>query len=208
MPGDLIQMNMHTWTASSSTTATGKSNTDDLVNDVLKTLNDLINEMSPVFFLHSMQNLQTAIEEFGQGMSGALACVSVDLQVVANGLSSAVSAFGATDKALANTFAHLETQLGYYTNTATSTTLPTPTTANRAALDAAYQQYYGLHPNGNTGANPLQQQDAKAFRDSVLGAAIGLGVVSVAGLVTSVSSAIEGGGILAALEILGIGALL
>lgn len=50
MSHDIIQMNMDTWTTSSSTTTTEKLNTDDLVSDLLKTLGDFVNELSPVFF--------------------------------------------------------------------------------------------------------------------------------------------------------------
>jgi hypothetical protein len=183
MPSDLIQMNMQTWTASSSTTATGKSHTDDLVSDLAKTLNDFFTEMAPIYFLNSTQSLQTALEEFGQGMNAALACVSIDLQVVSSGLASAVSAFGATDKALANTFAHLDAQLGYYTNTAASTTIPKPTAANLAALNAEYQQYYGANASGSagTGISVSQQQIQNSARvglglDSFLTALLIVGV--------------------------------
>ncbi len=115
-----LQVNTDTWSTSSTTTSTGKSNNDDLLNELLTTLGDFMNEMSPLFFLSSAQNLKTAIDDFGVGMSAALACVSVDLQVVASGLSSAAVAYATTDKAIANTFAHLDTQLAYYTNTTTS----------------------------------------------------------------------------------------
>lgn len=178
MSHDIIQMNMDTWTTSSSTTTTGKSHTDDLVSDLGKTLNDFFTDMAPVYFLSGMTNLQTAIEEFSQGMNAALACVSVDLQVVSSGLASAVSAFGATDKALADTFAHLDAQLGYYTNThvAANAVLPTPTAANMAALDTAYQQYNSLDLSGSTGIGISQQQ---AQNSAIAAGVTGVGVVTI-----------------------------
>ncbi len=131
-----LQVNTGTWSTSSSTTSTDKSYSDDLLNELLTTLSNFVNEMSPLFFLNSMHNLQTAIEDFGQGMSAALACVSVDLQVVASGLASAAIAYTATDKAIAETFAHLDTQLAYYTSTTSSVSLATPTAAQLAQLNS------------------------------------------------------------------------
>jgi hypothetical protein len=135
MPYNGFEVNTNTWSGSSKTTATGKSNNDDLLNELLQTLGNFVNEMSPLFFLGSIQNLKTAIEDFGQGMSAALACVSIDLQVVASGLSAAAVAYAATDHAIADTFAHLDTQLAYYTNTATSVSWTTPTASQQSALN-------------------------------------------------------------------------
>ncbi len=132
-----LQVNTDTWSTSSTTTSTGKSNNDDLLNELLTTLGDFMNEMSPLFFLSSAQNLKTAIYDFGMGMSNALACVSVDLQVVASGLSSAAVAYASTDKAIADTFAHLDTQLAYYTDTASSVSWAAPpTSAQQAQLNS------------------------------------------------------------------------
>ena len=129
-----LQVNTGTWSTSSSTTSTGHANTDDLLNELLQTLGDFLNEMSPLFFLSSVQNLKTAIEDFGQGMSAALACVSIDLLVVASGLSAAAAAYASTDKSIADTFAHLDSQLAYYTKTATSVSFHGPTQAQQVHL--------------------------------------------------------------------------
>jgi hypothetical protein len=180
MGSDTLLVHFNTWSTSSTTTSAGKSNSDDLVNELLTTLNDFVNEMSPIFFLNSMQNLMTAVEDFGQGMSAALACVSVDLQVVSSGLSSAAVAFAATDKTLAHTFAQLDTQLGYYTHTTTSTALPKPTPAHEAALNTAYQQYYSSGSNTGNGLHLSQQQIQNAqTNNSNAAATTGVGIVTV-----------------------------
>ena len=173
MAYDGILVHTDTWAASSSKTSTGKSETDDLVNGLFSTLGELVNDMAPIFFLNSAQNLSTAVEEFGQGMNAALGCVSVDLQVVSSGLSSAAVAYAATDKALAHTFAQLETQLGYFTNTATSanTLLPTPTIAQQTTLNTAYQQAYNSDPSASNGFH-LSQQQLKDIQTNNANAAI------------------------------------
>jgi hypothetical protein len=130
-----------------------------------------------------MQNLMTAVEDFGQDMSAALACVSVDLQVVSSGLSSAAIAFAATDKTLAHTFAQLDTQLGYSTHTATSATstaLPRPTLAQETALNTAYQQYYSSNPSANNGLHLSQQQIQNAqTNNSNAAATTGVGMMAI-----------------------------
>ncbi len=136
MSNDKILVNPDHWDATSTTTSTQKSNSDDLLNELFKTLTDFMNEMQPLFFVSSINNLKTAMEDFGHGMSAALGCVSVDLQVVASGLASAAVAFAATDKSLADTFAKLDTQLGYYTSTTTGIHLAKPTGAEEASLSA------------------------------------------------------------------------
>jgi hypothetical protein len=156
MPYDEFDVNTGTWATASTTTSTGQSDSDNLVNDIFKTLGDFVNETSPLFFLDSIQNLKTALEDFGQGMSAALACVSIDLQVISSGLSSAAVAYAATDKTLAGTFAQLETQLGYYTNsTVSGTTLQKATPAAEAALNTAYQQYYSSNTSTSSGFSLL-----------------------------------------------------
>ncbi|GCE03096.1 hypothetical protein [Dictyobacter aurantiacus] len=137
-----------TWTSSSTTTGTGKTDNDNLVNDIFKTLGDLVNDASPIFFLNSVTNFKTALEEFGYNMQGALACVSIDLQVVSSGLSSAAIAYAATDANIKKTFAQLDTQLGYYTSTTTSAhTLLQPSAADQAALNTAYQNTFNQNAN-------------------------------------------------------------
>jgi hypothetical protein len=50
MGSDTLLVHFNTWSTSSTTTSTGKSNSDDLVNELFTTLNDFVNEMSPIFF--------------------------------------------------------------------------------------------------------------------------------------------------------------
>ena len=146
MTSNDLDVNTGTWSDSSKKTGSGKTNNDDLVNDIFTTLGDFVNSLSPIFFLDSIQNFQTAIENFGDGMSKVLACVSVDLQVVSSGLASAAVAYAATDKNIASTFAQLNNQLSYYTNTATSpTALARPSADAQAALQTSYQHY--MHPD-------------------------------------------------------------
>lgn len=172
-----------TWSQSSTTTNSGKNDNDNLLNDIFKTLGDLVNDASPIFFLNSIKNFQTAIEDFGHGMQGALACVSIDLQVVASGLSSAAIAYGATDQNIKNTFAQLDTQLGYYTNTAvTPNTLPQPTAAAQSALNTAYQNYNSHDTSSSS--------DSHLVRNIAIGAAVVVVVVVVV-VVAIVAAPIE-----------------
>jgi hypothetical protein len=182
MAYDGILVHTDTWAASSTTTSAGQSDTADLVNALFSTLGELVNDMAPIFFLSSAQNLSTAIEEFGQGMNAALACVSVDLQVVSSGLSSAAVAYAATDKDLARTFAQLDTQLGYFTHTAISanTLLPTPSIVQQTALNTAYQQAYNSDPSASNGFH-LSQQQLKDLQtnnsQAAATAGVGVGVI-------------------------------
>ncbi|MEO7021411.1 MAG: hypothetical protein ABI234_14745 [Ktedonobacteraceae bacterium] len=130
----IIRMDTDTWNAATHPTQTGSSGSNDLVNDVTTTINSLLNALNGVAFIENTRNLITVMEDFGNGLNAALACVSLDLQVVASGLGAAAAAFAATDTALANMFANLDTQLGYYTNTASSVTLATPSASAQASL--------------------------------------------------------------------------
>ena len=154
MTYDGFDVHTTTWTASSTKTGAGKTDSENLVNDIFTSIGTFVNDMSPIFFLSSIQNFQSAMENFGYGMRGVLACVSTDLQVVSSGLSSAAIAYAATDKNIMTTFAHLDSQLGYYTSTTTSsTTLAQPSAADQAALNTAYQQYYASDTSSGGGLN-------------------------------------------------------
>lgn len=131
-----IEVDADTWNASSTTASTGKTTNDDITNDVMQAINNLGNDLGTISFITNTQLLIAALDEFGNNMAGALACVGVDLQVVASGLGAAALAFKTTDHALAQMFAHLDTELGYYTSTATSVQLAPPTAAQQAALNA------------------------------------------------------------------------
>lgn len=124
------------WTTSSAPVKTGSSDSHDMANDVVVSIHSLLDSLNAVGFLTSSKNLATALDDFGSGMAAALACVAVDLEVVASGLTAAAHAFTALDGALASTFTQLENQLGYYTNYATSLNLATPTAAEQAALNS------------------------------------------------------------------------
>jgi hypothetical protein len=200
-----LQVNTNTWSTSSTTTSTGKSNNDDLLNELLTTLGDFVNEMSPLFFLNSIQNVKTAIDDFGVGMSAALACVSVDLQVVASGLSSAAVAYATTDKSIADTFAHLDTQLAYYTNTATSTHLAPVTAAQQAQLNSlsapSSSSSSSWFSNVGQWFSDRFSEFSNWFQSLPLAAKIGIGVgvVVVAGVAILVGAGvITVGGIVAA----------
>src|SRR5215469_11938598 len=106
---DTIKMDTNAWSTSSNSTQTGSTNSDDLVNAVMTTINSLIGALNTVSFLNNIQNFATALDDFGYGMNAALACIGLDLQVVASGLGAAAAAFGSLDAALAKTFGDLET---------------------------------------------------------------------------------------------------
>ncbi len=131
-----IEIDANTWNTTSGTVNTGKTDNDNITNDILQAINNLANDLGTISFINNTQLLIAALDDFGNNMAGALACVGVDLQVVASGLGAAALAFKNTDQALAQMFAHLDTELGYYTSTATSVQLATPTAAQQAALNA------------------------------------------------------------------------
>jgi hypothetical protein len=131
-----IKMSPTTWNTSATSVNTGNTTHDNITNDVLQAINNLANDLGTLSFLRNTQLLVAALDEFGNNMAGALACVGVDLQVVGSGLAAAATAFGTTDKELAQMFANLETEMGYYTSTATSVHLATPTASQVAALNA------------------------------------------------------------------------
>jgi hypothetical protein len=131
-----IEMSPTTWNAASTPAKTGSTDSNDITKDVMMTVQGLLEALNAVGFLSSSRNLATAMEEFGSGMLGALACVGVDLAVVGAGLAAAAAAFSATDAALARTFAQLDRQLGYFTSTATGVALPVASAAAIAALNS------------------------------------------------------------------------
>jgi len=132
-----IKMSPDTWQSSAVPTKAGSSTSDDLANTLNGALTSFFGSLNTVSFINSSKNLLTALEDFGTGLAGALACVGVDLLVVGTGLAAAATAFAATDAALASTFAQLETQLGYYTNTTLQAGAgwTAPTAAAQSALN-------------------------------------------------------------------------
>ena len=165
---NVVKMDFATWSAAATPTQTGSTDSNNLINDFITSLNSLLGALNTISFIENTRNLITALEDFGHGLSGALACVSLDLQVVSSGLSAAVAAFGSADAALAKTFADLETQLSYYTSTTSNATLATPSAADQAALNSV-----GVTTSG------------QSFWDTtaghvVIGAGIVLAIVAVA----------------------------
>lgn len=124
------------WANSAAPAQAGSVDSHDLAQDVVSSVQGVLDALNTVGFLSSARNLTTALEDFGSGMVAALACVAVDLEVVASGLTAAAHAFATLDSALASTFAQVEAQLGYVTSVATSLQLAAPTAAEQAALNA------------------------------------------------------------------------
>ncbi len=167
--GEKIALNTDDWMSASNTTQAGNTDNNDLLNDVLTTINSLMNVLNTVSFMENIQNFKTALEDFGYGMNAALACISLDLQVVTSGLSSAARAFATTDAALAKLFGDLDSQVSYYTSTATSITLSAPTAAQQSALNALT-----LNASSNASAS------SSSFWDSTAGhVVIGVGIAVV-----------------------------
>jgi len=140
--GDTIKMNTDIWSNAAHPVQRGSQDSNDISTDIIHAVNSLCDVLNTVGFMENSKLLITAMEDFGQGMIAALACVSVDLAVVASGLSAAAAAFSSLETELKNTFAQIDTQLGYFTNTTSSIALQTPTAADNAALNS-----FGVHPN-------------------------------------------------------------
>jgi hypothetical protein len=174
-----IKVDTTTWSNSATSVNTGNTTNDDITNDVMTAINNLANDLGTLSFFKNTQLLIAALDEFGNNMAGALACVGVDLQVVASGLSSAAAAFGAQDQALAQMFTNLNAELGYYTSTATSVQLATPTASQAAALGALPTTASAA---ANNPANWLNFSNVKPQPPSpALG--VGVGILIVLGIV-------------------------
>lgn len=130
----LIQIHPSQWQDAGSSAQTGSNDSNDITNDVNLAIQSLNNALNAVGFMTNAKNFVTVMEEFGAGMEAALACISVDLVVVGSGVTAASAAFSRLDATLASTFAQMEKQLTYFTNTASSVTLGTPTEAEKNAL--------------------------------------------------------------------------
>lgn len=122
------------WLDAGGTTQKGNQDNNDITNDVNVAIQSLNNALNAVGFMDNARNFVTVMEEFGQGMEAALACISVDLEVVASGVKAAAAAFSKLDAELSSVFAQMDQQLHYFTNTASSVTLAQPTAAQEDAL--------------------------------------------------------------------------
>lgn len=131
---DAIYLSPTQWTTTGNTAQTGTQDNNDVTNDVKMAIQSLNNALNAVGFMENAKNFITVMEEFGQGMEAALACISIDMQVVASGVTAAAAAFSKLDAQLGSVFAQIEQQLPYVTNTASSVTLATPSAADQAAL--------------------------------------------------------------------------
>lgn len=122
------------WDGTGATTQTGSQNNDDITNDVNVAIQSLNNALNAVGFMDNAKNFVTVMEEFGEGIEAVLACISVDLAVVSSGVKAAATAFSSLDAKLSSTFAQMDKQLGYFTNTTSSVTLATPTAEQENSL--------------------------------------------------------------------------
>lgn len=170
------KVNTDTWSTSATSVNSGSTTNDDITNDVMSALNNLTNDLGTIGFLKNTQLLIAALDDFGNNMAGALACVGVDLQVVGSGLASAAAAYGANEQALKQMFANLNAEMGYYTSTATSVQLATPTAAQIAALGALPTTSSAIT---NNPANWLNLSNTQPQPATSAGAATVVGVVVV-----------------------------
>ncbi|HVU68050.1 MAG TPA: hypothetical protein VHD63_13005 [Ktedonobacteraceae bacterium] len=131
---DGVYLSPDHWWDAGGTTETGKQDNNDITNDVNVAIQSLNNALNAVGFMENAKNFVTAMEEFGQGMAAALACISVDMQVVASGVKAAATAFAKLDAELSSVFKQMEQQLSYLTNTTSSVTLAQPSAADQTAL--------------------------------------------------------------------------
>ncbi|HLG75131.1 MAG TPA: hypothetical protein VKX46_01880 [Ktedonobacteraceae bacterium] len=174
---DTIKVYTDTWNTSSTSVGKGNTTNDDITNDVLQAINSLASGLGTISFVNNVQLLIAALDEFGNNMAGVLACVSVDLQVVGSGLAAAAAAFGTTDQQLANMFANLNTELGYYTSTATNVHLAPLTPAQQAAL--------GSLPTDSSAVtnNPANWLNSSNLQPQPVNPAIGIGIGIIALLI-------------------------
>jgi hypothetical protein len=132
----LIQLDTDSWAAAGNPTQTGSNDSNDISNDINVAIQSLNGALNTVGFMQNTKIFITAMEEFGEGMEAALACVSVDLAVVASGMKAAAAAFSQLEAKLGSTLTQMDQQLAYFTNTKSSVTLPTPTAADQSAQQA------------------------------------------------------------------------
>lgn len=129
-----LSMNMDQWSTTGGSVQGNSQTGVDANNDVnlaIQTFNNVLNTMG---FVDNAKNLITIMEEFGIGMEAALACISIDLTVVGSGIKSAATAFANLESQLAGTFQQIDQQYAYFTNTASSITLASPTSAQINSL--------------------------------------------------------------------------
>ncbi len=131
-----IVMNTDTWNNAGDPAKKGSQGSSDITDVLSKAVQSLCDSLNTISFMENANEFLTAVEDFGHGMIGALACVGVDLAVVGSGVKAAASAYASLENELTNTLQQLDTQLGYYTNTTTSTVIKTPSAAQEAALQS------------------------------------------------------------------------
>lgn len=165
-----MRIDIDQWATTGGSVQGNSQTGDDANNDVnlaIQTLNDVLNTVG---FIDNAQNLITVMEEFGQGMEAALACISVDLTVVGSGIKAAATAFINLESQLASTFQQIDQQYAYFTNTASSITLATPTTAQENAL-------LSLLGEGNPGGSSDPGFTWTSPNPSTIGEGLGLGTI-------------------------------
>lgn len=164
-----IRLDTREWYNTGYPTQDGSQSYDDANNDVKLAIQALNDALNAVGFMQNAKNFITVMEEFGQGMEAALACVSLDLAVVASGVKAAATAFAHLDSQLGSLFTQMDQQLTYFTNTASSITLATPTAAEQQALLSLLGS--GT-PNSYDPGITLTPPDSKALAEGA-----GIGVV-------------------------------
>ena len=139
-----LNIDTDTWNNAGKPAKTGSQGSNDLTNDITQAIQSLSDVLNTVGFMENSRHFITAMEDFGHGMTAALACVGVDLTVVGSGVTAAAAAFSSLEIELGDTLKELDTQLGYYTNTATNITLATPSIDAENALNLL-----GTNPNND-----------------------------------------------------------
>ena len=178
-----IRLAVDQWYSAAVPTQAGSQDSDDITNSVNVAIQSLIGALNAVGFIENTKNFITAMEEFGEGMEAALACISIDLALVSSGVKAAAAAFSSLDARLAGTFAQLDQQIGYFTNTASSVTLSQPTAAQENSLLSILGESNpgtGIHlslPN----PGPLPSSSGAAAGAGVVGTVIAvLGILALA----------------------------
>ncbi len=133
--GGVVKADPAIMTMAAAPTASGSNTSHTLSHSVMTAANGLMDVLSTVNFIEGASSLAAAIDEFGTGVMGALACYGTGLDVVASGLRVAASAFAATDKQLVTMFTALDAQLPMYAGFE-SATLPALSTSQIASLNA------------------------------------------------------------------------
>lgn len=112
----VIAVDPQIWTTTSVPTFQGSHEASTVVAGVVTAVNTTFSVLNTVSFVNGAAQFVESLSNFSERVQGALACLTVDLEVVASGLTVAAATFAATDSQLAATFKALESSLATFTN--------------------------------------------------------------------------------------------